>query len=138
MRHQPSLRREVIKALVHVVEEIITKAQDEQIQVSSRPNQPAPTVESAKKEEPETMQVEPTVEASKNFSQTMNEWNGFSTDKLQTLRDGLEKRYETSLISNSISVLELILLPKLPAKSKPTSLWCKKTIICLYPTTWSY
>jgi cell envelope opacity-associated protein A len=91
MRHQPSLRREVIKALVHVVEEIITKAQDEQIQVSSRPNQPAPTVESAKKEEPETI-VEPAVEESKSFSQTMNEWNGFSADKLQTLRDGLEKR----------------------------------------------
>jgi hypothetical protein len=87
MRHQPTLRRELIFALVTILDKLIEKAKDNEINVSTKPsksadNEPKADQETAEQPKPPTQ----------DFTQTLSQWHEFSDSKLQDLRNDYEKR----------------------------------------------
>jgi hypothetical protein len=89
MRHQPTLRRELILALVTILDELIAKAENNEINVSTKPSKPTADTESKTADQETAEQSKPAVQ---DFTQTIGQWNEFSEDKLQELRSDYEKR----------------------------------------------
>lgn len=98
MRHQQTLRRELIVALVGILDELIEKSKNNEINVSSKPAKPSDNSESKNKAEPETTSTEQSKPAptQPNFTQFLSTWQSFSNEKLQELKESHEKRFEIS------------------------------------------
>lgn len=92
MRHQPTLRKELIFALVTILDELISKANSADINVSTRPSKTSPDdTDSKAKTEQEPLSAQP----KKTFAQAFGGWTGFFEEKLKGLREEHEKRFGT-------------------------------------------
>jgi hypothetical protein len=87
MRHQQTLRRELIVSFVSVLEELINKSKDNDINISTKPSHSNKSSESIK---PQSSTEE---SIPQNFNQFFVTWKEFSYEKLQELKDGHEKRF---------------------------------------------
>lgn len=97
MRHQQTLRRELIVALVTILDEIIAKAKDNDINVSSKPSHSSKSTDtsnadSKSKAEQETSdQPKSSTVSLPTFTQFFNNWSGFSNEQFQELKANHEK-----------------------------------------------